>query len=113
MLLPHTSLGSGDAEVHMRNKSNPLRLETFRLVSEYYADIHFLAKADAFLGSESNLYPIVAALRVIRPPFQRNRTCYLDIRFPFAPLVCEGSIEARQLWQRYFLGIVGCIAVKS
>jgi hypothetical protein len=108
VILPHTSLGKGDAEIHMRNKSNPVAHEKFRLVSEYYSDINVLANTDAFVGSESNFYPIVAALRVIRQPFYHNRTCFLDIRVhDTPPLFCEGSQEAKQLWQRYFQGYNG------
>ena len=102
VVLTHQSLGPGEAEINLRAGKYPTDTvpSKFKLMTEYMADIEILAAADVFIGSYSNVYITVAALRTARGMSPKGQTCYLDIRgWMDAPaLKCEGSEEAKDHW---------------
>lgn len=97
-----------------KHRYDPLR---YPLFMEYMADIEILAHADAFLGSVSNLYPLVTGLRLSRRLSHRKQqtlentlmlnysaSCFLESRHGGQKFWCEGSPEAKEMWRFYYGG---------
>jgi hypothetical protein len=119
VLLPRREVGGAkeEQETALRNMKQGT-VDRQELLAEYMADMEILAKADAFIGCHSNVYGIVAALRLSRysQHFPLNHTCLLDHRLPrisvdgeedgpFVPLHCEGSKVARGFWSSQFMDL--------
>eukprot|EP01038_Epipyxis_sp_PR26KG_P011955 gene11955-16002_t len=66
-------------------------ISKMNFVLENIADIEILAAADVFIGSLSNVYAMVASLRLSRYPERPlNNTCLIDFRSAHHPVLCEG-----------------------
>ena len=76
-VIPHTSLGPGEAEYNLRNPNNLNKPSNRILMTEFLADLELLTSADAFIGSASNIYFMVSALRAAKQTGLRNHTCQL------------------------------------
>eukprot|EP00667_Euglena_gracilis_P012703 EG_transcript_13060 len=115
-VLPHASFGNLEAEHILRGSTTRARwyrwlttVQGKRLPAardvflEYITDVEALTRSDIFIGSHSNMYALVAALRMTffpeKPP---QHTCYLDSHRRPAPLVCEGTAAARHFWLSSF-----------
>ncbi len=75
-VVPHTTLGPGEAEYNLRN---PMKNQVSRraLMAEFLADVEILSQADAFIGSASNIYFMVSAIRAAKQSGLRRHTCQL------------------------------------
>eukprot|EP00667_Euglena_gracilis_P011662 EG_transcript_11923 len=104
--LPHMSFGNAEAEhvlrlaLRRRGTWVPPARDVFM---EYVIDVEVLTRADIFIGTHSNVYAVVAALRLtLFPERPLEHTCFLDPHQRQARLVCEGSEEARRFWLKSF-----------
>lgn len=78
------------------------------LYSEYVEDLLLHAEADIFIGSHSNIFAIVGALRhAYHPEFRSDSTCYLDSRYVPPPLFCMGSWKVLEFYHAAFGGFNG------
>jgi hypothetical protein len=77
-ILPHLNYSMGtEAEWAFADKKK--NLSPADVYAEFLADIHILAHADVFIGSRSNIYIVVAALRAASYPDRPLENCgYLD-----------------------------------
>jgi hypothetical protein len=102
IILPHTTLGSGEQEMMLRSGDWNDTIRT-NIVSEFMADIAILAQAHVFIGSHSNIYAVVGALRLARYPMHPLQyTCFFDSHEPQVKLSCEGSDTSMQFWSKSF-----------
>jgi hypothetical protein len=100
--LPHTTLGKGEQEMMLRSGDWNDTIRT-NIVSEFMSDISILAQSHVFIGSHSNIYAVVAALRLARhPSHSLQYTCFFDSHDPQPKLNCEGSDASRQFWSNSF-----------
>lgn len=101
-ILPQTLLGNGEVEFALTNalrSKSSSRPPTYKLYTEFMADIEAFTRVDIFIGTRSNVYGVVAALRMSRYPDRpKNHTCFLDILLSPPPLICEGSNESKLFW---------------
>lgn len=108
--VPHISLGGGEAELNLGRRQNPeagLQPNKRDLAMEYLADIEILAGCDAFIGSHSNIYPVVTALKIGRgldTSKFANHSCIIDIQHDPPEFFCEGSTEIVHIWQQLSQG---------
>lgn len=96
--LPHLTLGGengGDAEINLRNRSKPESFMKRLLYMEFLADIEIYSSSDAFIGTSSNMYPIVAALRAAKMIGLGNHSCYLDSHLDPPTFECGGISQFR------------------
>lgn len=105
VVIPHSSFGEGSGEVEylIHDKQTTQKPPQFNIVTDYLADIAIMAKADVFIGTFSNLYPVVAGIRIANQfGIANNCTCYLDTRGTLDPqLKCEGNSDAHNIWKTY------------
>jgi len=72
-----------------------------QLATEFMSDVDILTNTDAFIGTWSNMYTLVTALRIARGKntFQKH-ACFLHIGYvPRPKFLCEGSEEAKEIWR--------------
>jgi hypothetical protein len=106
VVLPHISLGSGEAELKMKNKDLP-KPPKKDLYIEYLTDIEILASSTVLIGTLSNVYLLAASLRVARNIGTKNESCFVDSRHYYKdnpPLFCEGAPENKKLWAELNMG---------
>lgn len=66
---------------------------TDRLYVEYLLDMRIIGGVDIFLGSHSNMLVFANGIRAaLHPEFPNNQTCFLDSRYPGAPMSCMGTM---------------------
>lgn len=119
VILPHLNYSIGtEAEFVLRDnisKSNTaVSIPTdFEIFSEWLADVEILAHADVFIGSHSNIYVAVAALRVARfPERPMCDTGYFDSHYDPPVWMEEGGnqVHGTPIWKNAFGGFRGGIA---
>lgn len=92
-----TALGDGETEIDLRHAKTAVDRQ--RLVMEYFSDTEIMAAADLFIGSHSNVYSIVSALRYSRVHGNPSLdTCFVNNLDRHGGLACEGSPEAHTFW---------------
>lgn len=110
--------GTGDPELILRywNTIISPKSSVRNLTVEFMNDVEILASTDYFLGATSNIYILIASLRVAR--HKEGLCCFISTNKKCNPLVCEGEflllIRSRwvmlhrtalllcQIWQKYF-----------
>jgi hypothetical protein len=102
VVIPHIAFSDGtEAEFVIRNKfyetDNSTRVAalenvtTMAVYSEFLADVRILAHADVYIGSHSNIYILVAGLRMALYPSRPPIDCgYLDTRSVSTRYASEG-----------------------
>ncbi len=104
VVLPHASTGPGESEHALRNASLVNKPHNSILTTEFYADVEILAASDYFIGSHSNVYNLVVALRIARGTQKYlNQSCYVDTRDK--EIYCEGSHQVKELWRGAQAGV--------
>ena len=94
MSLPRYIAAPGELEYQVVNIRNSHNITMSYLYSEYIEDLLLHAEADVFIGSHSNIFAIVGALRhAYHPNFKSDQTCYLDSRYSPPPLHCMNSYD--------------------
>lgn len=66
-----------------------------------------MAYTDVFVGGTSNIYLIVAGLRIARGVGYYNDTCSIELANwseLYGKMFCEGTLWARDLWRRHSEG---------
>lgn len=107
VVLDHLTMGSIEAEYSLMKlypndiKSSPDLPSKRDLVMEFMADIEILASTDIYIGTFSNIYTTVGALRIARNVSDKSNTCYVHISgyVGIPPVYCEGSEEAKAYWR--------------
>ena len=75
------------------------------MAMEYFTDVEILAQADAFIGSSSNVYTLVTALRVARGfDSFANHSCFMKLTTSPPTLHCEGTQDALEEWRHHSFG---------
>eukprot|EP01034_Spumella_vulgaris_P037625 gene37625-46418_t len=101
VVLPHEKLEhNAEVEYIFKDTNNPLAhsMNRHALAVQYYADLHALSRADYFVGSNSNMYTVVASMRIVNGIFKHaNDTCMVD--FKSGDLVCEGDETVKALYR--------------
>jgi hypothetical protein len=104
IVLPHYSVGEVEYYFKSLPKGTLPSVRKRDLFAEFVSDVEIFAHADAFLGSYSNMYPLITSLRIARGVGRLNHSCYLELRNSTPPVYCEGMPEAKGLWKHYFGG---------
>jgi hypothetical protein len=100
-VLPHSDFGHIEFNVLMESK-NASQYQKHDMAVQFYTDLEVLSRVDYFIGSMSNMYTLIAGMRIARGPHTRNnQSCLLDFH-PNAngsfDLHCEGSVLAKNQW---------------
>lgn len=72
-------------------------------VIDFLSDVEILSNTDMFIGFFSNMYIMIALLRIARNFGEHKDICYID---PFSVdlkdiILCEGSEAAKVSWRRF------------
>jgi hypothetical protein len=122
VILPHLNYSVGtEAEYILRdqttgNKNNNISIlipTDFDIYAEWFTDVEILTHADVFIGSHSNIYITVAALRIARFPERPMRdTGYFDTRYDPPVWMEEGGnpIHGTPIWKNAYGGFRGGVA---
>ena len=105
----HSRLKNAEAEVALRlsKQHNISRPPAKDIYVEFLADVEILTRCDIFIGAHSNVYALVASLRMARYPARRlHWTLYLDSRKGFVP-VTEKDDGGHLFWKESFRGFDG------
>jgi hypothetical protein len=84
--------------------------EKRKLATEFFMDIDILSNTDIFIGSQSNIYVLVSALRIARNINKinnfYNHSCFLRSEHASKPpdLNCERSYQVTELWKHLSRG---------
>jgi len=71
-----------------------------QLATEFLSDVDILTKTDAFIGTWSNMYTLVTALRIARGNTRfKKHSCFLHIGVVPPKFLCEGDEEAKMIWK--------------
>ena len=103
VLLPHLSLPSEkhmEAAFALKDDVNH-KYSRRQLATEFMSDVDILTKTDAFIGTWSNMYTLVTALRIARGNNKfKKHSCFLHIGYVDKPkFLCEGDEEAKTIWK--------------
>jgi hypothetical protein len=73
---------------------------------EYFADVEIMTQADVFIGSLSNMYIHVAALRYARYPQRPDaNTCFVNHQ---GQLICEDNPNQKHgIWHYHMVNLHG------
>lgn len=107
-VIPHVNMGPGEAEHNLNNPNVKNKPSKRSLMIDFLVDIDILSSADAFIGSSSNIFFMVSAIRAAKQSGQRNHTCVLQgIRDQDPSFLCENSIELKKIWTLVSKGFDG------
>lgn len=107
VVLPHVSLGSGEAELNLKllhqagNRNMPSK---HQLMVDFLMDLEILTNADGFLGSGSNIYFLASAMRAANQAGPRNQTCMMQAAPEGPTMLCENSDEMKHIWHQVSAG---------
>ena len=77
-VIPHFNMGPGEAERNLNNPNIRNKPTKRSLMIDFLIDIEILSSLDAFIGSSSNIFFMVSAIRAAKQIGQRSHTCILQ-----------------------------------
>lgn len=109
VVIPRIGLGSGEAELNLKNPNIANKPSKRRLMVDFLIDLEILTNADGFIGSGSNIYFMASAMRAANQAGPRNATCLLSKMKHDGELSyrCENSEHMKSLWTRVSGGYDG------
>ena len=108
MSLPRYIAAPGELEHQVKFIKFQSNITMVSLYSEYVEDLLLHAQSDLFVGSHSNMYAAVSALRKAYHPSAKNdMTCFLDSRRSPPPLECLNTMGAYTFFRDAYAGFNG------
>lgn len=107
LALPRFTEFKDDLELNLGKLKSNVSFDTRKLFMDWYEDAFLSAHVDIYIGSHSNLFIVVSALRsALHPQLPNEFTCFLDSQRGNAK-TCMGTSQMHMFWQAKCRGFNG------